>query len=323
MKQSCSLKPLRVVSLLLIVLIVIGCSTLEQPTKVPGNTHSMDTGTYNIKLYQEPTHVFNPISIQHIVSGKQLEPRVEQLIFLVDQSSALSGKYRGIQSRLYARDIVHRFVQTMPDQTYSGAFLISGLRPNHSNDKELRIINYTRQDIEYALDTPAMMNRIKATSLAAAIDQITQLIAQNKRRTAVILVSSWSQIDKEVERAIMRMRQHTTFAENKRGDSESRGRLLPKQLSSVCFYTLGVGNRVFRTPLTAVNYCGYKVAAYKVAQPRDMAHFVQHVLYKGPMDSDGDGIYNYQDRCPETPAGRVVDYSGCLRFALNKRGSLE
>ena len=30
-----------------------------------------------------------------------------------------------------------------------------------------------------------------------------------------------------------------------------------------------------------------------------------------PQDSDGDGVYDDEDRCPNTPAGTKVDASGC------------
>ena len=30
-----------------------------------------------------------------------------------------------------------------------------------------------------------------------------------------------------------------------------------------------------------------------------------------PLDSDGDGVYDYQDKCPGTPAGATVDSLGC------------
>ncbi len=30
-----------------------------------------------------------------------------------------------------------------------------------------------------------------------------------------------------------------------------------------------------------------------------------------PLDSDGDGVYDYLDKCPNTPAGVSVDTNGC------------
>ncbi|MEM7216883.1 MAG: OmpA family protein [Pseudomonadota bacterium] len=32
---------------------------------------------------------------------------------------------------------------------------------------------------------------------------------------------------------------------------------------------------------------------------------------RGPVDSDGDGVYDADDRCPNTPAGTAVDATGC------------
>ena len=30
-----------------------------------------------------------------------------------------------------------------------------------------------------------------------------------------------------------------------------------------------------------------------------------------PMDSDGDGVYDGLDQCPNSPAGATVDVNGC------------
>lgn len=39
-----------------------------------------------------------------------------------------------------------------------------------------------------------------------------------------------------------------------------------------------------------------------------------------PMDSDGDGVFDKQDLCPNTPAGREVDVTGCPSFNDNITG---
>nr|WP_236860756.1 hypothetical protein [Candidatus Reidiella endopervernicosa] len=31
-----------------------------------------------------------------------------------------------------------------------------------------------------------------------------------------------------------------------------------------------------------------------------------------PLDSDGDGVYDYMDKCPGTPKGAKVDSDGCM-----------
>ncbi len=35
------------------------------------------------------------------------------------------------------------------------------------------------------------------------------------------------------------------------------------------------------------------------------------------MDSDGDGVYDYVDSCPDTPADYVVDSAGCSLEAVD------
>jgi len=49
-------------------------------------------------------------------------------------------------------------------------------------------------------------------------------------------------------------------------------------------------------------------------QPREMSYFVEKILFSGPADSDGDGIYDYLDECPSTTPGRVIGRNGCARF---------
>jgi len=310
LNQNSIQQSLRGLSLILATFSLVGCG-FEQLIKIPVKSGPATVESYNTKLYQQSIENFDPVPLGYRVSALHLEPRVDHLFFLVDQSSALSNKYRGKETRLYAREMVHRFIRTMPDQSYSGALLIVDQQLAASKGPELHITNFTGDDIEPALNTSATTDQVAAPSLKAALERLALLLNRTHGRSAVILVSSWSQISLEVEEAVMRMRRGAVSKESKAAERHS-------DQSGVCFYTLGVGNRLSRTRLETVDSCGYSVAADKVAQPRDMAHFVQRVLYKGPADSDGDGIYDYRDRCPKTPADRIVDYSGCLRFAIEK-----
>jgi OOP family OmpA-OmpF porin len=53
-----------------------------------------------------------------------------------------------------------------------------------------------------------------------------------------------------------------------------------------------------------------------------MANYVERVLYSkskikanvGVLDSDGDGVPDYQDKCPDTPKGAKVDKDGCWAY---------
>jgi hypothetical protein len=296
-----------------------GCVTLEKLVEVPVKSESTVVEAYNTALHRRSIDIFDPLTLDRRVAELRLEPRVEHLFFLLDQSPAVSDRFQGQESRLHAHEMVRRFARTMPDRSYSGAFLVFDQGSDQGRRGEPHLTVFTGGEIEQVLNTPGAIKRIEAVSLASALDRLTPLLSRSQGRSAVVLVTSWAQIDKAVEQAVLRMRQRTRLPVGAQGTGQGMANRQTGR-SGVCFYTLGVGNRLSRTRLETVDSCGFSVAADKVAQPSDMAHFVQSVLYKGPADSDGDGIYDYRDQCPGTPTGRIVDYSGCLRFAGIQRG---
>jgi OOP family OmpA-OmpF porin len=42
-----------------------------------------------------------------------------------------------------------------------------------------------------------------------------------------------------------------------------------------------------------------------------------------PLDSDGDGVYDYMDKCPGTPAGAKVDSDGCMEKLVLRNVNFE
>ncbi len=309
--------------IILAVTQLMGCVSFERLVKVPTESELTTIESYNTGLHRQSIHIFNPIALDNRVTEFRLQPRVENLFFVVDQSSALSGEFQGVETQLYAREIVRRFIRTMPMKKYSGAILAFEQQTDIPN-QEFQLTDYSVGDIEQALASPTSMQRIIGDSFATALDQVTELIGRVDGSSAVVLVTAWSQIDKAVEHSVMRMRQQSKFGGGmKIVQSSSEPMPWKSTGSGVCLYTVGVGNQLSRTHLETVDSCGFSVAANKVAQPRDMVHFVQTVLYKGPADSDGDGIYDYRDRCPNTTEGRIVDYTGCLQFAAIERGNIK
>jgi OOP family OmpA-OmpF porin len=75
--------------------------------------------------------------------------------------------------------------------------------------------------------------------------------------------------------------------------------------------------------IVKVGGCGFAVNADDIAAPEAMARYVREV-FLGPAaapvalapssvaaDSDGDGVPDSRDRCPDTPAGVSVNADGC------------
>jgi OOP family OmpA-OmpF porin len=88
----------------------------------------------------------------------------------------------------------------------------------------------------------------------------------------------------------------------------------------LCIYSVWVGNddqheghNLMRRVADA-GQCGFVTQAATIASPAGMADFVTQVFLKpaeGPKDTDGDGVYDHEDRCPNTPKGATVNKFGC------------
>ncbi len=97
--------------------------------------------------------------------------------------------------------------------------------------------------------------------------------------------------------------------------------------NKLCVYTVWTGNedenagRAILESLTATSGCGFSTTASAIASSSGMANFVTNVFFdhSAPViptnnDTDGDGVLNSQDKCPNTPRGAIVDKDGCWAF---------
>ncbi len=97
--------------------------------------------------------------------------------------------------------------------------------------------------------------------------------------------------------------------------------------NKLCVYTVWVGNedeksgQAILEGLTAASGCGFSTTANAIASSSGMANFVTNVFFDHttpvvpkPNDSDGDGVIDSKDKCPNTPKGAIVDRDGCWAF---------
>ncbi|TPV53676.1 VWA domain-containing protein [Aestuariibacter sp. GS-14] len=309
----------RIVFSLLLVAMLSGCFATENLVHVPRHDNMTSVDDYDLRLYRQSQHIFNPMPIDARVMQLRLQPRVEHLVFLVDQSASLNDSAQGLDTRFYAKEVVRRFVKTMPTQPISSTIVTYNNEPALQLyaplDARLTIATRFPNELEFLLSGHRTAQHIQVKSLSVAIDFVSELVGNLPGPSAVVLVTEWAQIDESVELAVMRMRQRTTFGRNAHVVvPEASAIAWPQSHSGLCFYTVGVGNRLSRSRLENADSCGFSSAVDKVAQPSNMANFVESVLFRGPADEDNDGIYDYQDLCPATPAHKIVDYRGCPRF---------
>ena len=150
--------------------------------------------------------------------------------------------------------------------------------------------------------------------LHLALESIYQLIDEKAGPSAILVFTDWDRLDLEVQNAISRLAQYSQFSQ---GDSIM---VEPAEWQRIgiaqpsCVHFIGMTNYLSRSK-GSMHGCGISKAADAISQPSDMASFAEQVLYRGPRDSDGDGVFDFEDSCPDTPEGRIVNFGGCLKFS--------
>jgi OOP family OmpA-OmpF porin len=86
----------------------------------------------------------------------------------------------------------------------------------------------------------------------------------------------------------------------------------------LCIYAVQVGDsptgKWVMEQVARAGQCGFMANADDIASADGMADFVEKVFFakvRKPMDSDGDGVTDDLDQCPNTPRGVKVDARGC------------
>ena len=103
--------------------------------------------------------------------------------------------------------------------------------------------------------------------------------------------------------------------------------LKDKYGSSVCFYPIQVGEspegKTLLQEIANIGDCGFYSTADQLLTGAGMAAFVEKAFLKKKAmapktvakverkDSDGDGVYDDEDKCPGTPVGAKVNAVGC------------
>lgn len=283
-----------------------GCSSMESIVSVPKKQSSATVAPYELETFQQSVHLFDPVPLTDKVTLMKLQRRLDNLLVIVDDRG-VAETYRDVPVAVYTREIFRRFNRTIPRIDLRGNAWRLG-----DKGEGMAAQAYQPIFIEQRLNEGESLPSIGSEDLSEAIDIAGDYAGELKGRTGLLLITDWNKIDIDVIESIQRFRQRGLFRQG--------FKVIPDvdQWSSVagpyCVFSVGVGNSLSRTRLDQVDQCGFSSAADKIAQPRDMAHFVERLLFTVPADSDGDGIYDFQDECGSTPSGRIVNKRGCLRF---------
>jgi hypothetical protein len=124
-----------------------------------------------------------------------------------------------------------------------------------------------------------------------------------------VLIKDFSTFNDTDENSIDLLRHKSkSFSRNLLGDLNS------KQIAAfenICVYAIGPGNKYSASKIDRADGCGSSTASAYLAQGRNMSQFVEGIIYAVSADTDGDGIPDHLDQCPDTPQGKIVDANGC------------
>ena len=300
-----------------------GCTSMEALVDVPAHNGSASITGYETDTHQRSVHIFDPVSLDEKIATQKLTERVSQLVILIDRSSALPKTYRDVPFDTYVREIARRYVSSLPTHIQAEVSLMQ-----ISNRGAV-------DDIPKGAAPDKLLNQLaNPSTIAVAGENLNQAIERIGRRfkatdsemgrgNGILLISNWEQVTPSVIDTIDRAYQYSQFNSGKSISNGVSKWQTTKQDKGLCFYLVGVGNRMSRTLVDKAERCGFSVAADKISQPRDMSHFVEKTVLLGPKDSDGDGIYDFQDQCPNSNANALVNFKGCEKFStLQAKGNL-
>ncbi|MBW1898445.1 MAG: OmpA family protein [Deltaproteobacteria bacterium] len=238
------------------------------------------------------TETFSPYEFE----ADRFEPKVDNFLVILDASSSMSEVDNGKINFQTAKNFVNAMNQTIPDLNIKGALRTFGHHGSVSGKKTTLlygVTEYSEKDFDSGLGS---VTKPGGTSrLAMAIDAGMIDLAQSQGEIAVIIVSDGKNMAGTTLQSAREMK-------NKFGDR-------------LCTYTVLVGNsrtgESILKQIAELTDCGFPAQADSLTSSDSMANFVKKIFLVKASDSDGDGVLDKFDQCPDTPKGVVVDANGC------------
>lgn len=244
-----------------------------------------------------------------VVSSDGKAAKVDNYQIILDTSLSLE---EGGKDFITARDLASRINQAVPtDLTFNSGLRTFGHNSYQSQDPTELLYGMTRHDRQAFHDSLGTIQYIGGPS---PLDQALKAAAQDLKsaggKSAIIIITDGLDMDAAPAAAKQ--------AKDQLGDN-------------LCIYTVAVGNQRnsmghdVLEKVAQAGQCGSATTAAKLADAGAMSEFVATVFLTDPppapapapapapvvRDSDGDGVPDSLDKCPNTPRGVAVDTQGC------------
>ncbi|MDO9214594.1 MAG: OmpA family protein [Methylococcales bacterium] len=292
--------------------------------------------TTTMDVLQDKT-VFNAVKVDsitpYITSGNYVQ-RANNLFVVFDASSSTTEDYEGeagykannLPNKLEVqREVLHRINQTIADSASSLKPITTSIRSfgygycDQTGDTYLHQAptSYSKEAFNTAVDTIACSHG--RSHITEALDKTDADLSGTKGNISLLIVSD-GLLD-------------STYSLGAKGDAAVAA-LKQKYGDRLCVYNVWTGQEseesgrdelVELTKIASAAACGqpYSVTAERVSTTDGMKDFVRALLLtpvpKPPavnidcsqLDSDGDGVNDCNDKCPNTIKGTPVNRLGC------------
>ena len=233
--------------------------------------------------------------------------KVDSFLVILDASGSMGDLYKDHSKLTLAKETVNNMNQAIPDLKLAGALRTFGQGIRAYEEKTALVYGVTEYTKDGLQEAVAKAKRAGGDSpLCVAIDETSHDLQSVEGAIAVIIVSDGKEMDDAPVEAAKKMK--------------------CQYGSRVCIYTVQIGDckdgKKLLDKVASEGKCGFSVNADDIASGQGMANFVQAV-FCGERDSDGDGVLDSADKCPNTPAGAKVNKCGCwvikgINFSTNK-----
>lgn len=287
-------KPWQALFFLMIGVFFVGCATVEKPPLI--------SEAYN----------FNPK-----LQAGEMKQKVDNFAVVFDASQSMDEPYKKYRKFDLAKNVVNLMNRTIPDLKLNGALRTFGHDERLTEEKTALfygVTDYNQNGFEKGLNKVEYAGG--TTPMDVAIRAMGQDFKGKAGNIAAIIVSDGKDLGPEPLNAAKDVK-------NLYGER-------------LCFYTILVGDdkngKQLMNDIAEAGQCGFFTSEDQLNSAEAMADFVKKVFLKGstpelapakpaptpapkpaakPADSDGDGVYDDMDQCPNTPAGAKVNKKGC------------
>jgi OOP family OmpA-OmpF porin len=247
------------------------------------------------------------------LNASDFVPKADTVIMVLDASTSMNEKVDGVTKFDMAKQTLAKMNQTTPPLDYQAGLVAFG-SGSCLDDQSAKVIYglapYQRAEMAGGLDSIECAGGY--SPMARGVDAGKEKVSASSGSVAMIIVSDGKEIDsKKVIDSVTALKTHL-------GDR-------------LCVYPIQVGDdpkgRVLMDQVAQTAGCGFAVNARDIQSPDAMADYVTQALLApapvvaaaapaamAPADTDGDGVTDDMDQCPNTPKGATVNAMGCWAY---------